>query len=233
MAKLDPDHPYRRLSENLREAVGGLRQAERQHKDAIRRGDEAAIVFCRRIHQLMVGLVAEGGLRKIIADPAGFNEKERGLLLREKQLERWLRTVEYAFRHHYSVPLHREIDTASVGATTANQYAQIASLLEGELEPIISTRNKIAHAQWSWIMNNKETTIAGPAPATMNYRAIEHRAKAIGAIIDLVTDLVVSEPTFQRDYETHFGEITRQRALFDGADYPQLVAQLRERKHVP
>ncbi len=67
----------------------------------------------------------------------------------------------------------------------------------------------------------------------MNYRALEHRAKAIGAIVALVTDLVVSEPTFQRDYEARFGEITCQRALFDGANYPQLVAQLRERRRVP
>jgi hypothetical protein len=225
--KLESQHPYRQLSENLREAVSGLRQAERLHKDAIRRGDQPATEFCRRIHQLMVGLVAEAGLRKIIADPAGFNEKERELLLREKQLKRWLRTVEFAFRRHNLVPLHLEIDAESVGPLAAGQYAQIVALLEGELEPIISARNKIAHAQWSWLMNNKETAITGPAPPTLNYRSIEHRAKAIGAIVALITDLVVSEPTFRRDYEAHFEEIVGRRARFDGADYPQLVAQLR------
>lgn len=226
--KLELEHPYRRLSENLRAAAAGLRQAERQHKDAIRRGDTAATEFSQRVHQLMVGMVAEAALRKIIADPAGFNEKERGLLLRETQLNRWLRTVELAFRHHYSVPLHLEIEAESVGSIIAGQYGQIVALLEGELEPIIFARNKIAHAQWRWLLNNKETAIAGAAPPTMNYRAIEHRAKAIGAIVALITDLVVSEPTFRRDYEGHFEEIVRHRASFDGADYPQLVAQLRK-----
>lgn len=67
----------------------------------------------------------------------------------------------------------------------------------------------------------------------MNYRAIEHRSKAIGGIVALVTDLVVSEPTFQRDYQAHFEEIVRHRKRFDGTDYPQLTAQLRARKRVP
>ncbi len=231
--KLEADHPYRRSSENLREVIAGLRQAERQHKEAIRRGDEAAIRFCSRIHQLMVGLMAEAALRKIVADPSGFNQKERDLLLREKQLSRWLRTVEFAFRHHYSIPLHLEIDAGTVAAPVASQYQQISALLEGELEATITSRNKIAHAQWSWLLNSKETAISGPAPQPLNYREIEHRGKAIGAIVDLVTDLVVSVPTFQRDFDTHFAEIVRQRARFSGTDYPLLVAQLQARKRVP
>ncbi len=231
--KLEPDHPYRLASENLREVAQGLRQAERQHKDAIRRGDEAAIGFCRRVHLLMVGLVAEAALRKIIADPAGFNEKERNLLLREKQMKRWLRTVEYAFRHHYLVPLHLEIDKDSVGEVAAGRYRQVVNILEAELEPIITDRNKIAHAQWSWLLNFKETAISGPASPPLNYRAIEHRSKAIGAIVDIVTDLVVSVPTSERDFEAHFAEVVRQRALFTGPDYQQLVGQLRTRKRNP
>jgi hypothetical protein len=76
-------------------------------------------------------------------------------------------------------------------------------------------------------MNNKETTVTGPAPPTLNYRSIEHRPKAIVAIVALITDLVVSEPTFRCDYEPHFEEFVPRRARFDGADYPHLVAHLR------
>jgi hypothetical protein len=210
-----------------------LRQAERQHKDAIRRGDEAAIDFDRRIHQLMVGMVAEAALRKIITDPGGFNEKERELLWRESQLNRWLRTVELAFRHHYLIPLHLEIDEANVEAGVAARYRQVVELLEGELAPIITDRNKIAHAQWIWLLNSKETGFNGRAPLTLNYRAIEHRSKAIGAIVGLVTDLVVSVPTFQRDFEAHFAEVMHERSLFAGSDYQALVHQLRSRRPRP
>jgi hypothetical protein len=231
--ELEADHQYRRASENLREIRKGLRQAERGHKEAIRHGDEPAIDFCRRIHLLMVGLVAEASLRKIIADPAGFNEKERGLLLRESQAARWLRAVEFAFRHHYLIPLHLEINEGKVDPREVQRHGQIIEVLEGDLEPIITDRNKLAHAQWTWLLNFKETAISGPAPPTLNYRAIEHRGKAIGAIADLVTDLVVSEPTFKRDFEGHFEEVARQRALFAGPDYQALVHQLRSRRRGP
>lgn len=227
---LEPDHPYLRASENLREISKALRQAERRHKEAIGRGDEPAIDFCRRIHLLMVGLLAEAVLRKIITDPAGFNEKERGLLVRESQADRWLRTVEFAFRHHYLIPLHLEIAEAGIDPREVERYGQILEVLEGDLAPIITDRNKLAHAQWTWLLNYKETAVSGPAPATLNYRAIEHRGKAIGAIGAMVGDLVISEPTFKRDFEIHFGEVIRQRSLFAGPDYQQLVDQLRSRR---
>lgn len=230
MSKLPKNHPYRRHAENFRTIAGGLTQAERQHKDAIRRGDSAATEFTARIHQLMVGLMAEAAIAKIVADPAGFNEKERELLLREKQLDRWLRSVELAFRRHYSVPLHLEIDSNTTTRAVAEQYTRIVGLLEGALRVIIADRNKLAHAQWKWKLNFKETTIEGPAPPPLNYRAIERRSRVIVAIAALIHDLVTSEPTFQRDYDAHFDEIIALQDRLEGEDYDDLVTQLRGRR---
>jgi hypothetical protein len=181
----------------------------------------------------MIGLMAESALRKIVANPDGFNDKERALLLKATQLDRWLLAVELAFRRHYSVPLHLEIDAGTTNSAIAGQYARVASLLSGELGTLIADRNKIAHAQWTWQLNSKETQITGQTPPTLNYRALERRSKVIVAIAALIDALVVSEPTFQRDYDAHFAEIVANQAGFVGADYPDLVEQLRNRKKSP
>lgn len=231
VAILPAAHPFRKHSENLRAIRGGLTQAERAHKAAIRQGNAAATEFLGRIHQLMIGLLAEAELRKIISDPDGFNSKEQNLLGQERsQLDRWLRTVEFAIRRHYSVPLHLEITDINTTNGMTAQYLTITNLLKDDLAPIIEDRNKLAHSQWQWLLNSKETAFIGAAPPPLNYLASRRRGEIIIRIADLIHALTVSEPTFQRDYARTYTEITQLQANINGADYPDFVNELRKRR---
>lgn len=231
MTSLPVDHPFRKHSENLRAVKAGLTQAERAHKDAIRRGDTASTDFTGQIHQFMIGLLAEAQLRKIISDPDGFNAKEQHLLGQERsQLDRWQRSVEFAIRRHYAVPLHLELDDANTAAGVTAQANTIADILQNELKPVIGDRNKFAHAQWKWLLNSKESAFIGPASAPLNYLASRRRGDMIARIAALVHALVVSEPTFQRDYARIYGQIAAIKADINGTDYPNFVLELRSRR---
>lgn len=231
MPPLPIGHPFRKHSENLRAICAGLTQAERTHKAAIRRGDAAATDFSARMHQLMVGLLAEAHLRKIVNDPGGFNSKEQQLLTQERsQIDQWLRTVEFAFRRHYHVPLHLEIDEATTALGVPDQYDSIRNLLKDDLEPIVQDRNKLAHAQWRWLLNNKETDFTGRSKPPLNYLSLKRRGAIISALAELIHTLVVSEPTFHRDYVALYDSISQTRAQIDGADYPQFESFLRSRR---
>jgi hypothetical protein len=228
---LPADHPFRKHSGNLRAVVDGLVQAERSHKAAIRRNNTAEVGFAARIHQMMVALLAEAYLRKIIADPNGFNEVEVKLLAQKQSQEsRWKRVVEFAFRRHYRVLLHEPMDATTLTATSAAQYDALTTMIEQDLVEVIGDRNKTAHAQWRWRLNSGETNfLPQPAPGPLNYQQIARRAKIIDRLARLVYVLAVSEPTFQRDFDETYAEITQLRAAIDGADYPQFVAELRRR----
>ena len=129
-----PTHPYRKLTENARLVAKGLVQAERSHKAAIRSGQVVAIDFAARVHHMTVGLLAECLLRTTIADPAGFNDRERKLLSQERsQLDRWKRAVDLAFRRQYGIPLHLDIDAVSAGPLLASQHADVQDLLDNDL----------------------------------------------------------------------------------------------------
>jgi len=228
---LPASHPYRLHCANARSVLKGLTQAERAHKAAIGGGQQVAIDFAARIHHMTVGLVAETLLRKAIADPAGFNERERSLLSQERsQLSRWKRAVELGFRRHYAIPIHLAIEEPSVAATVAAQYSALIDLLDGDLAGIIEDRNKIAHGQWVWMLNSKETRFTGSAPPLLNYRAIEARSKLVREIAELIGDLIVSKPTFVRDYPRRFTQVQHLKTKLSGADYPDLVRQLKARR---
>jgi hypothetical protein len=230
---LPTDHPFRRHSENLRAIKAGLVQAERAHKDAIRRADSPAIGFTARIHQFMIGLLAEAQLRAIVSDPDGFNSKEQRILAQERsQLDRWLRSVEFAVRRHYSVPLHLEIDDTNTTTGVSGQYEAITDLLKNDLAPVIEDRNKVAHAQWKWLLNSKESDFKGLADPSFNYLAAKRRGDLIVQIASLVHALAVSEPTFQRDYREIYGKIIAIKADINGRDYPDFVKELRARRQV-
>jgi hypothetical protein len=226
-----PDHLYRRLTDNARAVSKGLVQAERVHKEAIRSGQDPAVQYAARMHQLTVGLLAESLLRKTVADPAGFNDRERSLLGQERsQISRWRQAVSLGFRRQYSVAFHLDVDETSTSQQIAAQFRDIDDLLENELTSVIGDRNKIAHGQWAWLLNSNETLFTGRAAAPLNYRAIEARSKLVEQITAVIADLVVSEPTFARDYQARYRTIQQLRLQLTGPDYPALVRQLRSRR---
>jgi hypothetical protein len=185
------------------------------------------------MHQLMVGMLAEAYLRKIVSDPDGFNAKEKKLLSQERsQLERWKRVVEFSFRRHYSVPIHLEITETTTGIGIPSQYANIQALLQDDLSEVVQDRNKIAHAQWAWILNYAETNFDKSAAPPLNYLASQRRSVVIKDLARIVYVLVVSEPTFQRDYQSAYQAITATHAVINGADYPQYLAELQARRRI-
>lgn len=226
--KLPADHPFRRHSQNLGALISGLRQAERIHKQMIRRRDAPGVEFSRRMHSLMVGMIAEARLRKIIHDPQGFNERELKLISASKsQIDRWKSAVDFAFRRQYAVPMHLEIRDSSADPTVISRHGIIIDMLDGDLKPIIEGRNKTAHGQWVWELNNNETQFKGLAGESMNYLAISRRGDIINNLAEIVHVLIVSEPAFQRDFDRLYGEVSATRREIDGNDYPEFEAKIR------
>lgn len=228
--KLPPSHLFRRNSENLVAVRKGLTQAERWHKEAIRHGDPVAVDFAARIHTFMVGLTAECRLRKALTDTNGFNDREREIIRTGSQLDQWKKAVEYAFRRHYSIPIHLKIEDAGISQDAVTQYRDLSDMLSIDLAAVIDDRNKTAHGQWEWHLNSKETAVTGKALTPLNYIQIRERSKIIGHIAELVHILAVSEPTFRRDYQAAHAEILKSKANLDGASYPEFVTSIRSRR---
>jgi hypothetical protein len=227
------NHPisptFLRHTENLRAVAAALTQVERAHKRAIREHDQPSEHALRKVHTLLLGVYAEARLRKILDDPTGFNDRERGLIwLERSQDRRWVSAVDFAARRHYGVLSHQSLD-AVLPATALQRVESVIDLLGSDLAPIITDRNKLAHGQWVWQLKSRseDNFLIDQASYDYNYVALRARYRLLDAIGHLVNVLCVSEPTFDRDFDSLMQKINQAKSELDGAGYAALAAQLR------
>lgn len=226
------DPAFTRHSENLAAVSSALTQVERLHKNAIRYGDQQAELALRRLHLLHVGIFAEARLRKILADPLGFNDRERRLLWAKRSQDgRWELAVELAARRHYRVLMHDDL-IAHLPTTAAQRVQSVLALLRDELAPTITDRNKLAHGQWRWQLKSgsEYAFVATSMSLTPNYTEIKSRHLALDAIGRLVHVLCVSEPTFSRDFDDVTAKIDAARPGMTGRGHEDFVEDLRRRR---
>lgn len=220
---------FLRHSENLRAVSAALTQVERAHKRAIREHDEPSEHALRKVHTLLLGVYAEARLRKILEDPTGFNDRERDLIWLEKsQDRRWIAAVDFAARRHYSVLSHQPLD-AVLPTRALQRVATVIELLRSDLAPVITDRNKLAHGQWVWQLKSRseDAFLANQAVYDYNYVALRARYRLLDSIGHLVNVLCVSEPTFDRNFDSLMRRIDQAKSDLDGAGYAALATQLR------
>jgi hypothetical protein len=225
-----PSSPnFSKHCENLNEVLRAITQIERSHKRAIREGDAPAENALRKIHTLMVGVFAEARLRKIIDDPTGFDEHERQAIWQHKsQDERWRAAVDLSARKHWLVPASAALGT-TLPQPARDRVLSVLRLLQGELSPVITDRNKLAHGQWIWELKSQsdDQFLKTPRDLDYNYSAIASRHKILEYIARLVHALCVSEPTFDRDFDAIASVIAAERDKLDGSDYGVFAESLR------
>lgn len=222
---------FSRHSENLAEVVRDMTQIERVHKNAIRASDLPSELALRRVHLLLLAVFAEARLRKIIDDPTGFTDAERHDIWRKtSQEQRWVEAVTLAARRHYGV---HDVRT-ELPSPARERILTIINLLRGELAPVITDRNKLAHGQWIWQLKSgsDEDFVGTPRNLLYNYSALVARHAAIENIGRLVHVLCVSEPTFDRDFASIMIAISNALHELDGHGYDQFATELRRRHQV-
>lgn len=179
-------------------------------------------------------MFAESRLRKILEDPTGFNDRERGLIwLTRSQDRRWVTAVDFAARRHYGVMAHQSLQE-ELPAKAYSQIEAVTKLLENELAPVITDRNRLAHGQWVWQLKSRSENgfLANQVAYDYNYVALRARFKVLDFIGRLVNVLCVSEPTFHRNFDQLMQKIDQNRSDLDGSGYVTLAAQLRRSRRI-
>ncbi|MDG4666059.1 hypothetical protein [Mycobacterium sp. 236(2023)] len=224
---------FEKHADNLAEIRKFRIQIERLHKSAIRRNAAPEISALSRTQYLTIGIEAEAILRKIVADPTGFNDVEREVIwsVRSK-VDQWLQVLDLAFRRHYQILLHRPLDSA-LAAIPLTRYEELHAVVDDDLRPIVEQRNKIAHGQWVWQLKSRkenEFISGGPQSSTPDYLTLSLYSKMLDEIASLVLDLVVSRPTFEREFNSGYARFDAHRLAIagnaNGQQYRAFVARL-------
>lgn len=106
-------------------------------------------------------------------------------------------------------------------------------VLSNELRIIIEIRNKLAHGQWVYPLNSEGTAVESDKYELINkenLQSLQQKLNLLKHLASVIHDLVVSQTTFERDFEKHFQGVSQARINLKTKDYDKYKAQLVQRK---
>ncbi|MCC7188747.1 MAG: hypothetical protein IT312_08400 [Anaerolineales bacterium] len=217
---------------NLREIDHAMDKIARSLRASISQNDEATVSAFMRLYALLLGTWAECRLRKLIYEPQGFIDTEREKIRAEStQLKQWQKAVEVAFRRQYKIP--KAVLSSSVLPHSAHtRYDTLSEMLTNDLGSTIELRNKLAHGQWFYPLNNEGNDIAQEqmdALRNENLLSLQFKKALLEALSSAIHDLVVSKPTFERDFDNHLRVITETQRNLKNRDYKNWAESMREK----
>jgi hypothetical protein len=231
-----PSKIYRYHVANLQEIELALGHTERLARGAIASRDpQKSLRSLLRLYAFLIGAWAECRLRKLLHEPSGLQVADRNKLINKPtQLEQWQATVDVAFRKHHDVP--KALLTAQVlGVTQAARRQALHDVLEKELRNIIEIRNKLAHGQWVYPLNDDGTAVLEEKYKAINKEnllSLEFKYALVRHLGECIHDLVVSRETFERDFDSRFRRLLQVRTNLKTRSYDKYAQNLVERRTI-
>ena len=217
---------------NLRSVAHALDHVARSGRDAIARRHDSEVPTFVRLFAFLLGAWAECRLLKLVHEPNTFNDQDRKRVITQTTAaDRWLMTIELAFRKHYNIPSAR-LSASSLPSTAFLRFESLRKIVCSELRVAIEMRNKLAHGQWVYPLNSDLTGVAQPQMDALrleNLFTLGQKRNLIEAITSVANDLVISRPAFERDFDKHYRVITQTQTNLARRDYRKWVAHIRTR----
>lgn len=225
---------YRYHVKNLKGLEKTIDDIEAVVRDSIRYNDSRKnLKSFNRIYAFLIAAWAETRLNKILYETHTFSETSvQAIKAQNNQLDTWKKAVELAFRQHHSVP-RAPLTDRNIGVTHAAKFHALLSILENELKIIIQVRNKLAHGQWLYPLNYEMTEVSEKMCRelnTENFLSLKFKFQIIKHLSDIIHDLVVSQSTFDRDFESKFRKLQNAKTNLETRKYADYKTKLINRR---
>jgi hypothetical protein len=225
---------YRFHTANLREIEGAMRHVARDLHRSMAQSQRRTVSAYTRLSALLLGTWAECRLQKLLYEPgaSGFSEPDRASIrASQSQYDRWLLTIDLAFRKQYNVSSVK-LQPPQLPHTPYYRYQAVVAALSTHLRPVIELRNKLAHGQWLYTLTNDELGISVPemrAVRRENSLTLTLKHNLLRHLVDVIHDLVVSKPTFTRDFDGHFRALESASIDLEKRSFSKYEKQMRDR----
>ncbi|MBA3914628.1 MAG: DUF2934 domain-containing protein [Acidobacteriales bacterium] len=173
-------------------------------------------------------------MQKLLYEPgaSGFSEADRASIrASQSQYDRWLHTIDLAFRKQYNVSTG-PLQPPQLPHTPYYCYQAVVSALSTHLRPVIELRNKLAHGQWLYTLTNNELGISlleMQAVRRENSLTLKLKHNLLRHLVHVIHDLVVSKPTFARDFDSHFRALESASIDLRNKSFSKYEKQMRDR----
>jgi hypothetical protein len=226
----NPSKLYKYHVANLRELEAALGNVARLARAAIASQDsERSLRTLLRLYSFLLGAWAECRLLKLMHEEFGLNQSQReGILQKPTQLEQWIALVDSAFRSHYAIP-SAELNARTLQVTPSARRDALRNVLNNELCIIIEIRNKLAHGQWIYPFNSQGSEVDSNKFRLINQEnllSLEYKFALLGHLASAIHDLIVSQVTFERDFDNHFKKLSQVQINLKNRSYEKYAKSL-------
>jgi hypothetical protein len=232
-AYLQPTKLYKFHVANLRSLQLALENTVLSARKAISEEQKEGIQSFTRLYAFLVGAWTETRLQKLINENAAFTVPHKEIISGQRtQLDQWLKSIELSFRKHYNLP-NAEISEQNVPHTAFHRYESVVDIINCDLRPVIEVRNKLAHGQWVYPLNSDSTDVEQDKFTLINHEnilSLQFKFALISKVAEIVHDLAVSPPTFERDFDAHYKHIVEIRRNLKNRSYDQYRDQLIQKR---
>lgn len=205
---------YRYHVANLRSLEIAIGNTSISARKAIAEENLPAVESFTRLYAFLLGAWAETRLHKLINENGAYNEQNKEKIFSQRtQLDQWYKTIEVSYREYFSVP-RASLSQENIPHTAFHRLNTITSILNEDLISVIEVRNKLAHGQWVYPLNSTRTSVETDKYRLINNEnllSLQYKKSLITALADIVHDLAVSLPTFERDFDNHYRNIVATR----------------------
>lgn len=199
---------------NLRSLEIAIGNTSISARKAISEENIPAVESFTRLYAFLLGAWAETRLHKLINENGAYNDQNKEIIFSQRtQLDQWHKTIEVSYREYFTVP-RASLSLENIPHTAFHRLNTLTSILNEDLKSVIEVRNKLAHGQWVYPLNSSCTNVEADKYRLINNEnllSLQFKKSLITTLADIVHDLAVSLPTFERDFDNHFRRIVATR----------------------
>ena len=228
---LAPPTIYKFNVENLRSISTAIVQIKRSIHQAIATENQQLVSSFTCLFALSLGAWAETRLRKLLYEANGFSEQDRIIINEEtNQFNKWKKSIELAIRSHYAIPTAPLTDI-NLTHSVFSRYSTLMSILETDLKPVIEIRNKLAHGQWVFPFTSslELSTEHKTSIERENTLSLQFKHSILVHLSQIIHDLVVSRPTFERDFDSNYRKLSGTKQNLENRPFDNYCTQLKTR----
>jgi hypothetical protein len=225
-----PAKLYKFHAANCRRVVDAIKRVELQARRAVAAEDRKTLKALLPLYGLLIGASAETRLQKILFEPGAFSDGQRALVTNEgSQIDKWKRLLDVAFRAHNGLNPRTALTKDTLPIRDFHLYVELGQLLDHELRLIIEIRNKLAHGQWEYPLNEDNTDVLQEKKKLLNKEnllSLKFKRSIIDNLLSIMRDLVVSHGTLQRDFQVYYNRLRNARQSLASRSYEKYKQSL-------
>lgn len=223
---------YEAHCENLRMVGQAIKTVQMTLRNYISKEEDKNVDVYTKILSHLINTWAEVRILKLIYENSAFSDSEKQQIINANGLnERWKKALTIAFCQAYSISNHSKIDFAPY--TPRMRYNALLNLIDSDLLRSSQLRNRISHGQWKYAFNNDLSDINDSLTRELrkeNIVTLQLKLKLFESLSQIIHDLAVSKPTFERDFDKNFKVVEEQKRNYHNRSYDKYGEKMIEKR---